>query len=466
MSLRANKRLRIAKGWYGLFAALVLYCALAAVDHAVKQAPHPGYCPAQADWLAWTPNFPALWLSTAQSMLADALSEIPAWTHQAELAVRKTTGIRPTPLRFRVWLGPSILVAGQAGRWGLCAHPGLLLRVFHALNRLCGRPPDGQIYRYGDFHYAWRDGFLVVSQWPEYVRETLKASPCEAVRGPVPAGGIRVVWRGTFPGSLVAQAIPPLATGSVLAKLPVVQENLQLPDAWPERPLVAVAGAGWRDLSTAAKELLAGNAVAEGWARHMEPLLKAWNLGRLPEGWDASQKEFAWALLAVDTSEVLPVPEMAVLLRDPAAHAHPWLSLTTGAPVIPYAWNGRPGWIMPVWGDEVSLCLAGEPPLWCATSREPLMDRLLGRIEPQPSPGKSLSIRVNWPGLAAVAETLVRRAAQFELLPGADARDVDRDWIPVLRAASRLGLFDLDANMDGGRLHFTAKLKPAGSQSP
>jgi len=466
VSPRDHRQPRIAKGWYGLLTALILYFALAAADQALKRAPHPGYCPEAAKWLAWTPDLPALWFGTAQSDLAEALSEIPAWTHSAELAIRQATGIRPTALRCRVWLGPSLLIAGGGGRWGGCIHPGILLRVAPALNRLCGQPPEDQIYQYGDFYYAWRDGFLIVSRWPEYVQETLAAPPCEQAPGPVPAGGVRVMWQGALAGNLVAQAAAPQVTGSVLANLPVVQDYLQLPDAWPERPLLAVAGARWRDLRPAAAELLAGSGIADIWKHHIEPLLAVWNLGRLPKDWDLSQKEFAWALLGVDTSEVLPVPEMALVIRDPAARAHPWQDVTAGAPVIPFAWNDRAGCIMPVWGEKVSLCLAGEAPLWLAVSQEPLMDRLLGRIEPRPALGKSLSVRVDWPRMAAVAEILVRRASQYELLPGVNTRDVDRDWIPILRALARLGLLDLDAHMESGRLYFTAAVKPAEDYSP
>jgi len=103
---------RTARGWLLLGLALAGIVVLAGVDRRLKTPPHGGFCPEDALAVAEAPQWPAFWSGAAASDAGRAAAE-PAQKlgHAASLAILKQTGVRPTPSRWRLWLGPT-LVAG------------------------------------------------------------------------------------------------------------------------------------------------------------------------------------------------------------------------------------------------------------------------------------------------------------------------------------------------------------------
>ena len=97
--------------------ALCVVCAFlglfAVADYRIKRAGEGlGFHPSGAACVVVSQNLPAFCARVAATDAAARFTdETPRPFDAFELAVRKATGIRPTPLRWRVWLGPRFVWA-------------------------------------------------------------------------------------------------------------------------------------------------------------------------------------------------------------------------------------------------------------------------------------------------------------------------------------------------------------------
>lgn len=455
------RKWRVARGWYALLAALLAYCVLSSIDQHFKRAPHAGFRPDGASCTAYTSDLPRAWSALERIPAAKAIQEeLPYWTHQAELAVRLATGIRPEPERWRVWFGTQVLASVKDGQWGLCVHPGLLLRAAHGLNRLFSAASDDGLYTYRGLHYAWRDHFLVASPWPEYVRAALRAAPCADTGSETRPDGISLTWSAPYPGDALILPEESGLRGHLALQTPHAKEALRLPNAWPGTPLITLSARNL-DIPRALWDRFSSTPAAVRLQQYAGPLLRAWSFPALPEAWDTALSELSFALYNIDLSENTPLPEMALALRAPSSAytAHPLEAILANDHPIAYAWDTHPGQILPILGEKFSLCLAGGEGLWLTTTQEPLMARLLGHLSLSPANASTATLRLDCAKTGDVIANLLRRAAALELLPGMDPRDLEHEWIPFTRAFSRLGHFTFDASSDGGKLLFFAKLE-------
>ncbi|MCX5771908.1 MAG: hypothetical protein NTZ09_16780 [Candidatus Hydrogenedentes bacterium] len=167
-----RKRIR---GWRALLVALALLAAVVLIDTGLTRA-HALWCPKDPQWVVTSLNFPEVYRNFLATDLAKALNdEAPEHYAAWQLAVRQATGIRPTPLRWRVWLGRRFLVAVSDDGWGACVRPGLLLRAADFLRGLGRWRP--LVRQFGPYYYAWRDGALIFSKSEKYVLDCLDAEP-------------------------------------------------------------------------------------------------------------------------------------------------------------------------------------------------------------------------------------------------------------------------------------------------
>ncbi len=149
-------------------------------DRCVDRAPHAGFCPPEATWRTYCADVPRFW-RTLQHAPAGKITahSIPRRLHEAALAIRLQTGIRPTPSRMRIWLGRQCLIGGQGPHWGGCTYPGLLLRTFSKAHAFLAGPviASESIYRFRHCYYAWREGYLLFSPHLSYIQQALAAPP-------------------------------------------------------------------------------------------------------------------------------------------------------------------------------------------------------------------------------------------------------------------------------------------------
>jgi hypothetical protein len=456
------KARRILRGWRVFLVTLVVLGCCAWLDTQIKaRAGIDGYCPDNAAWIVATQDFGTLWRRASQTSAVERLcEEWPRPLAGVELAIRKATGIRPTPARWRLWMGDRLLVAGSDLGSGLCVYPGVLTRMVHWVRRatLRGGRQDG-VYAFGDLHYAWRNGFLIASRSRGYVAASLDAQPPD-----LPAADrrdeVRCVWRGRRESTFCVrpdEGFP--VEGRVRVAITERATPLTLTHAWPEPPLFAVTATSPEDLGTLLAALGQPFSDTAGWqeiVRISSVIRRQWGVGELPEGWNKGLSQCGFALLDVDTSQSLPVPELALILRGtrPAAGPHPLQPLFDAFDAVPYQWQGQPGGFHAVLGQGISACLGRSGRDWIATSREPAMDALVGQLASGPATNADATVRLRWDAAGTAAESVVNRMAGLELLGRQNKRDAAMMWLPMTRGIARAGVLELDGDVNNGWLTF------------
>ena len=167
LSEKQKRGKQAIRGWCALLCAGGLLFLLAYMDdRCVDRAPPRRLLPPEATWRTYCATYRAFGArcnTPPQEKSPRTVS--PRRLHEAALAIRLQTGIRPTPSRMRIWLGRQCLIGGQGPHWGGCTYPGLLLRTFSKAHAFLAGPviASESIYRFRHCYYAWREGYLLFS---------------------------------------------------------------------------------------------------------------------------------------------------------------------------------------------------------------------------------------------------------------------------------------------------------------
>ncbi len=447
-------------------AALALLL-LAYIDAGLKAGPPPELVPEEADWIVWAPDFPTFWnafeTNRAYRQLAGELNHP---LHRFELAAYEASGMRPTPIRWRAWLGSGMVLGSYDGAWGASVRPGLLMRLASMAHRVV-RSPDGEgIRQYRELHYAWRDGELVISRDPEYVRAALSN-----------IGGWTAQWESDGPdqimlrwdhagggGELRLTARDPLSvSGWISPASPPAPAALRTATLDAAKPLVAVHAGDWRSLVGLYEALPGGferSSVYRIIRGAAERLWLAWDFEPLPGGWDDGLTQASVALTGFDHDGPAPDPELAFAFRRerPEQRAHPWRALYENEYTVTYEWGPVTGEFMPVLGERFSLCFARYDDQWFVTTREPLMADLMLNATAGAAAEEDLLITMNWNELAEALEDFLPELAEYGLLGGMDRQDVAVDVTPHVNAAGALGAGRIQGVIEDGRIEFRGAL--------
>lgn len=459
----------------GIF--LILALTAVCVDVRMTGKADALYCPEDAEWIAVVSDLPKMAERALRTSAFEALNEqAPDYWAKFQLSVRRDVGIRPTPLRWRVWLGRQFAGAVSPDGAGACVRPGVLLRVADAVRGLGGWRPA--VRKFGPYYYGWREGALIFSRSEKYVLASLEAAP---FRPPyMPYRPVLSLYEGRDALSAIrvwSSSVDIGCEGWIEpcseAARPLQPELTLLPldsaIAWAAAPRMR----NLRELGAAVGEMVTRHTAVEErpWYLLASRLVKqaaAFDLfDGLPNDWDPNVQGSLVTLLDIDTSEALPVPEIGAVFQaaGDAAAPHPLEPLTRDGPAIPYEWDGQPGVMAPRAGEKATLCLSSAGQFWLAASQEPAMARLVRAAQNPRGQAKELIgefavVEVNWTAAASKAEALARQAAKFELLPHMNAEDLEAKVLPLLRALGSQGRARLDftPSDDGRRLEFHGSL--------
>lgn len=457
---------RILTGWRLFIIALVLFAALLlANDYKAVSAPLRGFYPSDTTFLIATWDAPRAWREIEGSdVFMRMRKDWPRPHADLELAARLRTGVRPTPVRIRVWLGRRAVVALAPEGVGVTAYPGFFLRMGDRVRRILGHGPDADgISSFRSLHYAWRDGYLIASQSREFVVRALEDTDSPRLRADENAL-LTLQWAGEYEGFVHLRRGAGLPiNGQLRFAATDGTAPLTLPNAWPNHPAATLS---CRDLRDAQKlwTVVASAATDLSWAR--EPLdtatalLRAWNI-QVPPDWDSGAEQVSLALFGMVDGAV-PVPECAMAMRfaDPAPDTASLTGLVPAFPSIAYTWNGAPGALFPLLGADLSPCVARTERDWLVATREPVMAAIAGGMAAGPAcrPDVDVAVRVSWEQLAAIAESVAPLAGEYELFPRIGKADVQARVTPKLNALSALGELSVDGVVRETTLSFTGYL--------
>lgn len=476
-----TKRKRVWSAGLLLLAPIVLAAACVLGDAWLKTAGGPDACPEEAVWTVASDGLTGFWAKAAKT---GAVRRIGVdWPRLPAALEGLFTGLVPSPWRSAAewptadrwgrWLGPRFLAAGSAEGWGICVRPGLLFRGVCRFRQWRGTVRETAsgahiLYAYGNVFYAWRGGALIVSRSPEYVLASLESKP-SAMDLPSMPDTLFIRLARPVPMDMQVTATREFAvTGRVCIPLTFKSASLSLADVWPDAPLLAVACSscdGLESLAAWCGDQVLGTPELSVVAEPLRFLGRQVQWDRLPADWGRDIDECALAVVDVDMTQVLPVPEVALALRQTGGlrGVHPLMGLLTDVDRWPFEWQGSPGWVAPWWGEEATLCLGQSGQDWLLTSQEPLMAALAGRLQSGEPVEAAMALRIDWRKLEACAEHLLREAAALELIPRMNAEDVEATLLPPLRPLAELGTLRLDFNADtDGWVAFNGKLAQEG----
>jgi len=447
--------------WAGLFAVVVTVFIL---DQGLKNSPNSGFAPASAHWQASTADFPRFWGELeASGPYARVLDHVARPLHPIEVAVYERTGVRPTAMRWAVWMGRQWTASGDAETWGICVRPGILVHAAHAMRRLRGIHPDTSgVYAYADVYYGWRQGFLIVSAAPGFVAESLNPAASTAIDSP-PSGAMRVRWHpsGARPLEAFVRARGDLEIAAwVDGEFPPGDRPAQSPaEAWPNAMLFSMSAAQIDhagELRRAALEWSGATPVGALAGEMLDEIWRHWDLPAL-DG-DAAQPSMAMAL-GLDLAyrgAVLPEPSVAARFYAPGGteESHPLTPWLDALDPIPFEWDGVNGACATLLGDAFALCIAGEGTPWLAASNEPLIARLAAHAPAPRWEDADVVLTLDWRRAATLMRQGLLVAARNEWIAGHDMATLEADWGDWLDALAEMGAIRLEGHAMTGGMRF------------
>lgn len=412
---------RVVRRWLWRIGVLTALLALLTVDARLKAAPGAGFVPREARWTAYAPRFNRFWSGVMRTAAFRAFTmEWPTPYRDLLLAVRHDTGIRPMSVRWVIWMGPRLLGFGTADGAGYCVRPGLLLRAAHAINARLGNSEANGLFRYGEYAYAWRDGFLLFSKSPEAVSAALNGPAYSPDEKPA-SDELLFEWRGTPEASMLVRAAESLPVRGTV--------RTHAPSSPPPPAVSAVFRQPFASLS-AADCALASTGLS--WLRG--------RLRELPEWTGLHELVPAWA------SEF------------PGARAPQGCAFALLEPVEPPEML-EPAAIVRIEGIEppVTSGVAGpapvtrtEGPYWLAARSTGTLDALMPETAETDA-----TLAIHWTGLGRwLGESLQARARNDEALRG----PIEGTGLPASRAIAALGWLEVEGRVENGTLRLEGHL--------
>ncbi len=426
---------------------LAILAAALWLDNRIKtQAPFAGYCPASADTILYGTDFGQFWgdaLDTEQ--VQRVRSEWRRGGSGIELEARNLTGVRPTPSRWRLWMGHRFLVATTPAGYGVCTYPGLLMRGVSAIHGWFTEPIDADGVRaYGDVYFAWRDGFIIASLDPDYVRASL-TSDAVAMKPDLPARAVRFESRVDPVMSIEVYAADEFPiVGQLATAMNERSAPMTLPNAWSTPPIASCSATAWSDIATVLATADDALSHSQTWSELrsvFDELFETWELH--PPTWqDERLDHCSLALIGLDVSSNVPYPELAFAVRStlPAVGDHPLAGmLPTDIETIPYEWGGYPGTLYPMAGSQWAPCLGRQGRDWLGASRERAMRELTGRLAEGAPVDADFTLQIDWAQVSAALVKLITQVEDLELIPEMDRDEVRTFAVPFAQALRHLG---------------------------
>ncbi len=447
-----------------------------AVDSYLKNAPHLGYYPSDATWVAYTNETGKFWQALNATFFSarlrrDGHNPLQQW----ESDMRASMGLRSTPARWSSWIGRSLVAARGDGGVGVCLRPGLLLRAAEIVGRALGTVSESNgISRYGDWAFTWRDGYLLASHSVSAVVSLRDSSSIieHGILSESGAAGLR--WRAERDGEIMLSpddglplrgwiAAPSAKPDKAQSAASLNRSEIRSPGLaahLTNTPILTLSGTASESLADFIRYGLTRLPASELVHPVLQELADA-----LPMGWAEPGIPFEFALTHVDTSEGLGIPEMAYLrpLRSPAHTGFPH----PGA--LRQEWGAFTGWIQPHAGEKLSLCAAAYDSIQLLTSQEPLMAELAAALTKSDAVighGGELNMTLYWEPCSKLIGELLLSAADRELIRRRNREDIEARYLPYVELLSILGALQVEGVFKESRLEFSGYAAHSEADAP
>lgn len=443
-----------------VIAGCAIILGLYTLDASYKRWPDNGYVLPDASFTLASDDFPGFWQglldTTAGHDIAQALSRQRG---DLERDFRLATGIRPTPLRWSLWLGNRVVISSPVYAFTACVRPGLLFRAYHRALELTGRlnVVDG-VEEWGNFHLLERDGYLLISkaqlnelheavvlkEFP--TREKGAASPTLFFRAKSGLGRER---DADFRGHVEATEGWPAEVTLVGNPYGAAAPTAPLPKNFDDSDVSPVCDLFTQDFALYAN-LLEGTYLEVfspfvQWPKNW--LLRTPSNVALPwtnRGADHAPNRYMWFGTECQDGWALNHEGFAMCNPDKAWNQHPFLENKSYPPYtyIPYAWGDVNGFLLPVQGADYTYGCAVKGPWACAANPPENLPSVLTDEDDHAVPGPHLRIAMHWDRYAPIWEANLRQLCALGEIPG-DGLDFDNRYGSRVKACAALGVTDL-----------------------
>jgi len=409
--------------------------------------------------IVYSTNFGLFW---GQALNTEQVQRVRSDWHRAgsdvELSFRNLTGVRPTPSRWRLWMGQRFLASNSDYGYGVCTYPGLLMRSVSKIHAWVRDPVDSSGVRsYGDLFYAWRDGFLIASLDSDYVRASLSSEPI-LMQTDVPPEAVVIETRVAPIVSIEIRATDEFPiTGRIASTVRPRSAPMTLPNAWRTPPMAACSATAWQDIASLLAIADEGLSRSDRWENIRSTgneLFSTWELSTPPLAWEDDRLDHCSLVLHdFDITSNVPYPELALIIRStlPAAGTHPLETLLpSDIEAIPYEWGGFPGMLYPMVGAQWAPCLGHMGRDWIGASRERVMRAITEDLGDGSPVEADFTVQIDWQQVSNALGKMVMQVEDMELFPEMNRDEVRATMVPIARALRHLGRTEiLGKNIDG-----------------
>lgn len=449
---------RLARQWGPFLLLGVLSLAVVALDKQVKDTALRGYRLAEPAWTLESDDFPQHWRAWEQSAEYALIQEAaPPFMSEIAVAVRKATGVRPTPHRLALWLGRSGVFSGTEEGWVLSCRPGVALRLACFVHQWGAATPAEAVFEWGEIAYAWRDGFLLAGSTASLV-QALAESGTPVSRGGHGAEGLSFAWDGERGARLTLSTETGLPFRLAVGEAATPTDGtLHYTSVWPDAMLVlnAVDESAMAALQEAGRALVPW-VVPGKKETPWEAYVQAWWEGQVPPlpPRDSGGERALVVYPSQDSGDArgLDVGQVTTQCARPSE-----ATLATWETARPYPWEGQSGWLLSTarHGRVRAVARVGETLFW---ANEPT--RMPSLLDPgnQEAREGQLYLRAEWkPVMQKVRNWMLELAGQ-ELLPGYHVGDIQRDWVPYMDGLATWSRLEAMGHVVDGQLILEGQL--------
>ncbi len=438
---------RARRGWVALVVASLAGIGFFGRGADTLYVAGEGFFLSDADWTLSSGDLPETWRQFEKSRVFDRiLTDAPEVYSRLNIHMRQMTGMRWTPLRWRLWFGRPAVLMGIGDDVALTTRAKFSTMVCLGMSRALGLGHiEDNRFRLAGFYIEKVGRFLIISTSPEAFSQLQS-------RGEVASsfGGMAISYSLNEEPAFDVTVVPEDGECAVIAWI----NKRDSTDAeragnfmidWPTSPIVNVKSRG-------SSLDIESDLVSDLWTSFpvSQEVNSAWeNFEKLlPAGWRTGTDTIQFALFAVDTSETIPIPDAAVYARSET----PLGPLTAPVSAIPYEWSGNAGWMTPWQGEGAHLFVVANDRTRAFTNHEATMAALMARERAGRVVSDDALIEVDAPRLSKILIDLTRKAAKNELWPEKNYDDVEHDIVPWLRAFGALGEIRLEGRYENGPL--------------
>ncbi len=412
-----------------------------------------GYILEDSTLTIYFPDFPSFWATEEEQKLTYNLSKyLFEHLYKIELSFRKTWGIRPTPIRWKIWAGKPLVVSwDDSGNYLISFKPNILFRLFIApktktthFNMVSG-PLSG-----GKFYYRWQNDELLISNLETFLSRSIPFSmkPLNISKN---VGYIKLGRKNELSLFLNAEQ-----NNHIKGKI-TINDNKK----YTLTPLLDLTGINhsFAFSYTPFIELLSDESIQKTFrALFPKNLINPLNI------WLSTFKDTSiekiyqkvrdekllekGMLFYLGTSKKYsnPIPLFGVWFPYKNSDLKSLLSeLNLELPYYSGRWGSYEGYLLPVWNDAICLSLVYYNKGWLICSQESLMADFLVSLS-QTNSQNTPNISIRFSQLSEDIEGLLLWCARLELLNGTNERDINNLFSPWKQVMKEMGTFYLYAH--------------------